>query len=177
MLFHFILYCRDANRLVVEPVERMTSITEELSDSLFGSSGNSDELKGLEIKQLELVIRTMARFFSGVSHRKTTLLYGPDGSAWSVDVCSEAPGEGVEGMGTRVSRTALETGGLKTKARDVLKDPIVVGYLQGFAASVRSSLSCIYMYTATQPGLFLTKATQLLPTHFSFNPPSIIAIF
>ena len=133
-----IFFTSDANRMIVKPVERMTAIMAELSESLFGASSGKTQVKSMEISQLEHVIAAMARFFNGIVYQKQTVLYAPDGSSWCVDVSHSEPGEGIEGMESRIVRDNIADDAWETTPSELMSDPVVVGYLQAFGVEVRA---------------------------------------
>ena len=113
----------------------MATITTELTESLFGKSeddkdptSKASKDKQMGIGQLESMIKTMSRFFNGINHRKVTLMYGPDGSSWAVDISHSPAGEGIEGMDTRVDHKTLLNDDIKPPTEELLADPVVVRY-------------------------------------------------
>ena len=84
------------------------------------------------------VIAAMARFFNGIVYQKQTVLYAPDGSSWCVDVSHSEPGEGIEGMESRIVRDNIADDAWETTPSELMSDPVVVGYLQAFGVEVRA---------------------------------------
>ena len=101
---------RDAQHLVVEPIERLTKVAGRLAKSIFSLSDEEcASLKGVESVFLEEVISKMSSFFD-VKKRKVTWLYSPNEVIWTIDVSkSDAKMERSGKFGRRMLRAGEVT--------------------------------------------------------------------
>lgn len=98
---------RDAEKLIVEPIERMTKVTQRLANTLFSlSPEEAEDIEGHEAVFVEEVVAKMARFFD-VKKQKTTTIYTPKDVVWNIEVARETRDDSSSGLGQRVTTSML----------------------------------------------------------------------
>ena len=154
---------RDAQKLVVEPLERMTKVAQRLAKSIFSLSEKECEgLEGMESIFLEETIMRMASFFD-VKRRRITWLYAPDETVWTIDVTKDdiMTGGGSSKFGRRIMHKAnterhkciegksVQEASLALAAdislADLLYDPQAVRYLRAFAEKEYCEESLLFL--------------------------------